>query len=292
MTPLFVRSSLTVAVSFVAGSVVIGVVLAAIAVLVCVMWRRSAVGGTTQAVATGPRTDSHAVMPADGFDPAAPTQPRTPRDRTQEPARTDAPVAPHLPNNERAPHPSGLGAAELAAMVEEGMASLQSDLDTLSRLIDSIASASAVPEDLPARPASQQVALVDQTAVMVASDLERAQRLAQTIAVDVGRGDRARTAVHDELARIGLPRGFFVAMDTTAADLAVDLVRARLAVERLVRRFEALSSLYSSVRPTLDLLADLGRMLARAADVADPWRQASSTVDLVPASRTAEALHR
>jgi hypothetical protein len=292
--------AVTLAVSYATGALVICVVVVAIAMLVFALWRRSAGGGATRAVASGPRTDSHAVSAlfagaAPGPGPAGPATaapgpgasgPAAPA--SAEPRRQTATSAPPVVSASdqpvpaaRAPHPSGLGAAELAAIVEDGLASLRSDVDTLAGLIDAVGSASAVPEDLPARPASQQVALVDQIVAMIASDLERAQRLADTVAVDVDRGHRARDEVHGELERIGLPTGFFVAMDTTAADLAVDLVRAQMSVERLVRRFESLSSLYSSVRPTVDLLAALGSALQRATAVADPWRRSSEPVDLV-----------
>jgi hypothetical protein len=295
---------LTVVVSYATGLVVISIVVAAIAVLVFALWRRSGgSGGATRAVSSGPRTDSHAIPAL--FSPAGPDS-AVPDSPSAAPAASRAhhqPVAPPAASPlvapadppqpaaaERAPHPSGLGAAELAAIVEDGLASLRTDIDTLGDLIDSVGSASAVPEDLPARPASQQVALVDQMAAMIASDLERAHRLAQTVAVDVERGHRARAEVHGELARIGLPAGFFVAMDTTAADLAVDLVRAQMSVERLIRRFESLSSLYSSVRPTVDLLADLGHTLRGAAVVADPWRRSPESVDLVRGTQIAQVL--
>ncbi|MFN3217327.1 MAG: hypothetical protein ACE367_12600 [Acidimicrobiales bacterium] len=311
MTPPLGTPTLTVAVSYTTGFVVICAVVAAIAVLVCVLWRRSTGGrGMTSAVSAGPRTDSHAVSallvgndpaptPAPGPAPdvavgfadtaaAVPSQAAPTRSSGAPPVV--APAHPERSDARRAPHPSGLGAAELAAIVEDGLASLRSDVDTLGDIIDAVGSASAVPEDLPARPASQQVALVDQMAAMIASDLERAHRLAETVALDVDRGHRARAEVHGELDRIGLPVGFFVAMDSTAADLAVDLVRAQMSVERLVRRFESLSSLYSSVRPTVDLLADLGAALRRAVAVADPWRRSPGDVDLVQRTQAPQPL--
>lgn len=312
MTPVPRLSILAVVVSYATGMLVIGFVVAAIGVLVFALWRRSAGnGGTTLAASAGPRTDSHAVSALAGGSPAAVPASGTPAPGTPAPgtaatpAAVPAEAAPHRSSEDpsavaptapegsdarRSPHPSGLGAAELAAIVEDGLASLRSDVDTLGDLIDAVGSASAVPEDLPERPAAQQVALVDQMAAMIASDLERAHRLAETVAVDVDRGHRARAEVHGELARIGLPVGFFVAMDTTAADLAVDLVRAQMSVERLVRRFELLSSLYSGVRPTVDLLADLGAALQRAAVVTDPWRRSPDDVDLVQQAQVHQPL--
>jgi hypothetical protein len=296
--------TLALVVSYATGMMVISVVVGAIAVLVFVLWRRSAgSGGATRPISSGPRTDSHALpalFSGAAPGPAAPASAEAQQDRPpvtpplvaaadlQQPP-VAAPAGPQPPAA-RAPHPSGLGAAELAAIVENGLASLRTDVDALGDLIDSVGSASAIPEDLPARPASQQVALIDQMAAMIASDLERAHRLAETVAVDVERGHRARAEVHGELARIGLPAGFFVAMDTTAADVAVGLVRAQMAIERLVRRFESLSSLYSSVRPTVDLLADLGDALQGAAAVADPWRRSPERVDLVQRAHTAPVL--
>jgi hypothetical protein len=309
-TPVF-----TIAVSYATGVLVISVVMVAIIVLVFALWRRSGSAGATLAVSRGPRTDTHAIAALPALfspaapDPGAPAQAQAPpasrslspapapapaealQDRRHEVAPLVAPAEPQQPAAAAsAPHPSGLGAAELAAIVESGLASLRTDVDTLGTLIESVASASAVPEDLPARPAAQQVALIDQMSAMIASDLERAHRLAETVAVDVEGGNRARSEVHGELARIGLPAGFFVSMDTTAADLAVDLVRAQMAVERLARRFESLSSLYSSVRPTVDLLADLGETLRGAAAVADPWRRSPESVDLVQRTQVAQVL--
>ncbi len=267
------------------GSVVVGAVLAAIAVLVFALWRRSAgAAEASLAVAAGPRTDSHAVGPAER---AVRAQPQIAAAVVRQTAPVpDAPEHEPVPTAERPPatrepHPSGLGAAELAAIVEDGLSSLRVDLDELAGLVDAVASTSAVPEDLPARPATQQVALIDQLSAIVAPDLDRAHRLASDVADDVERGDGARAIVHGELARVGLPTHFFVTMDATAADLAVDLVRTRTAVERLVRRFEALSSLYSSVRPTLDALAELHGTIDRAVAVADSWRQATGPIDLV-----------
>lgn len=301
MTAVSLAVLVAVVVSYATGILVISIVVAAIAGLVFTLWRRSAgTGNATLAVSSAPRTDSHAISAlfsesGSGLDHSAPApvtvQAQQRRDHRPAAAPLVAPGDPH-PSTEaaRGPHPSGLGAAELAAIVENGMSSLRSDVDALGQLIDSVVAASAVPEDLPARPASQQVALVDQMVAMIASDLERAHRLAETVAVDVDQGHRARAEVQGELARIGLPTDFFVAMDTTAAELAVDLVRTQLAVERLVRRFESLSSLYSSVRPTLGLLTGLDDTLGSAAAVADPWRRSPESVDLVQRSQTAPLL--
>lgn len=293
---------LAVVVSYATGMMVISVVVAAIAVLVFALWRRSAgYAGSSLAGSSGPRTDSHAISTAPGHvistvAPDTAAHSTTPHSTTPAASQPDqqrerpVPVAPpdsrQPASGARAPHPSGLGAAELAAIVEDGLASLRSDVDTLGDLVDSVGSASAVPEDLPARPAAQQVALIDQVVAMIASDLERAHRLAETVALDVDRGHRARAEVHGELDRIGLPVGFFVAMDTTAAELAVDLVRAQMAVERLTQRFASLSSLYSSVRPTVDLLAGLGAAIGRAVAVTDPWRRSPDDVDLAQRART------
>jgi hypothetical protein len=293
MTPPFAAPPGAIAVSFATGTVVIGVVVSAIAVLVFALWRRSAAGsGTTRVVSSGPRTDSHAVSTAatvveiGAIAPTAPGRPsETVPGRTPDAAgaaRRRPPPTSQRPRRRRARR-HRRGRPGIAAHRRRPTGRVH----RFRRLVIGCTRGSAGPPGCTSGGAGR-------------SDVGDDRRRPRP-GVPPGR-DRGRrcptgepgstTRCTENSSRIGLPAGFFVAMDTTAADLAVDLVRARLAVERLGRRFEALSSLYSSVRPVLDQLGDLGGALDRAAAIADPWRQSPQTVDLVPRHQEAQTLHQ
>ena len=249
--------------STVAGATIVAVSLVAIALLVLAVWRRSGPSsGATMELAPGPRIDTHAVRPMPADPGASPSPP---------PAATAAAV-----------HHSatGMGAAELAALVEEGLIGLAEDLAHLGHLVREIDGHSNVPDDLPAAPAADQIRFAEAMVAAVDRPLRDAVAMADLVADDVHRADAALDVVHDELRRIGLPPEFFVAMDEAAAASGVACVHLCVAAQRLMRRFAALSALYSTVRPTTALVDDLTRALDQTAIVTSPWRRVDAAVDI------------
>lgn len=228
----------------------------AIGALAVLVW---APGKAQQAMAVAPVMavqDVRGPQPPRTVEPAA-VAPLSPAAHPVEPA--PAPTAALTGAVAPAPNdgPGPLGAIELAALAEERVAGLVQAVVAMESAVDLLERRSAVPDDMPTWPATEQVQVAERAALGLQEPLEelsvRTDHVRRSFAESAVAVDDARA----EMTRLGRdPRQFLVELDRGIGEANVRLGRLQGQFALLHERFDEVAVLFSTLRPAAAHMAD------------------------------------